>query len=80
MRCIYEIAYDVSQDWKRPYFGAIPYLRAMLRLRDADSMYGQDDAQSIVCYFLANAGTWRGPNARRIKAELKEVIDWKGEE
>jgi len=27
-----------------------------------------------VAYFLANAGTWRGPDAQRIKAELKGML------
>jgi hypothetical protein len=30
-----------------------------------------------VLYFLANAGTWRGPDAKRIKAELKEMVGMK---
>jgi hypothetical protein len=38
-------------------------------------MYGADDARGIVMYFLANAGTWRGENARRIKAELKGMLN-----
>ena len=36
--------------------------------------YGADSAVSIVAYFLANAQTWRGPEARRIKAELREIL------
>ena len=36
--------------------------------------FGQDSADSIVGYFLANASTWRGPEARRIKAELKGML------
>jgi hypothetical protein len=27
----------------------------------------------MVLYFLANAGTWRGPDAKRIKNELKAL-------
>jgi hypothetical protein len=33
-----------------------------------------DDAKSIVSYFLCNATTWRGEDARRIKKELKDAI------
>lgn len=29
--------------------------------------------RSIVLYFLSNATTWRGDDARRIKAELKKL-------
>ena len=32
------------------------------------------DGRSIVLYFLANAQQWRGPDARRIKAELKSML------
>jgi hypothetical protein len=40
-------------------------------LNSIDDKYGYDSARSIVNYFLANAGTWRGEVARRIKKELK---------
>jgi hypothetical protein len=39
--------------------------------------YGADDARSIVLYFLSNATTWRGDDARRIKLELKSILDTK---
>lgn len=29
MRPIYKIAQEISQDWKTPYFGAVPYLKVM---------------------------------------------------
>jgi hypothetical protein len=32
-----------------------------------------DDANGIILYFLANASSWRGDTARRIKAELKNI-------
>jgi len=31
----------------------------------------------IVRYFLSNATTWRGETARRIKAELKQMLKQK---
>jgi hypothetical protein len=71
MRTIKEIAAEIRKDWPRPYFGAAPYLNAMQRLETVDDSYGADDGRSIVLYFLANASTWRGPVAKRIKAELK---------
>ena len=37
-------------------------------------MYGYDDAKSIVLYFLANASTFRGPQARALKLELKALV------
>lgn len=72
-RKIYVIANDILENWKRPYFGALPYIRTMLSLSDLDDNYGYDDARTILVYFLANAGTWRGPEARRIKAEIKQL-------
>lgn len=74
MRAIHEIAQEIRRLWKKPYFGAVPYLKAMDSLSTADGFYGADDAKGIVLYFLSNATTWRGEDARRIKAELKEVI------
>jgi uncharacterized lipoprotein YddW (UPF0748 family) len=73
-RPIYEIAAEIKQLWKKVYFGAVPYLDAMLSLTDKNSNYYYDSATSVVTYFLANASTWRGDDAKRIKAELKEII------
>jgi hypothetical protein len=33
-----------------------------------------DDAKTIVLYFLANAQTWRGEVAKRVKAELNLMV------
>lgn len=73
-RPIYDIAADISRDWKKPYFGAKPYLDAMHTLVDLQSRYGLDDAEGILSYFLANASTWRGETAKRIKAEIKSIL------
>jgi hypothetical protein len=72
-RPIHTIASEILQDWKRPYFGAVPYLAAMQSLDTIDDDYGYDDARSIILYFMANATTWRGEKAREIKAELKAL-------
>lgn len=73
-RKIQEIASEILQDWKKPYFGAIPYIEAMLQLNTIHDDYYLDTAESVVIYFLANAQTWRGETARRIKAELREML------
>ncbi|QNJ55358.1 hypothetical protein SEA_LITTLEFELLA_47 [Gordonia phage LittleFella] len=73
-RPIYEIAGDVKDNWSNVSPYAEPYLKAMLTLNSITNYYGQDSAKSIISYFLANAQGWRGPHARRIKAELKELI------
>lgn len=73
MRPIYEIAAEIRSDWKNPYFGAVPYLDAMHELNDIKDNFYEDSGQSVVLYFLANANTWRGETARRVKKELKEM-------
>ena len=74
MRPIYEIAQEIKKTWNKPYFGAIPYIEAMLDLKDMTSTYGMDSARSIVLYFLSNSSKWRGVDARRIKEELKKHL------
>ena len=56
------------------YFGAVPYLSAMGDLNSVDENYGMDTGKSIVLYFLSNASTYRGPQAKIVKAELKRRI------
>lgn len=72
-RPIYMIAAEIQRVWAKPYFGAVPYIEAMLSIRTIGDQYGADSARSIVAYFLSNATTWRGEDARRIKAELKAL-------
>ena len=72
-RPIYEIAREIRNDWKRPYFGAVPYLDAMFALDTIDDNFMYDSGHSVVLYFLANANTWKGDTARRVKAELKAM-------
>jgi hypothetical protein len=74
MRDISTIANDIRKEWKNPYFGAVPYLNAMACLHSADDAYGADSARTIVAYFLGNASTFRGEQARKLKAELKECL------
>lgn len=76
-RKLSEIAQEIKQDYesqgKEPYFGMVPYLNAMLAIHSSDpnARYLYEDASTIVAYFLANARTWKGETARRIKQELK---------
>ena len=73
-RSLSTIATEIRKDWKKPYFGAVPYLNAMFSLESINDKYGWDSGKSIVSYFLANAGTWRGEVARRVKKELNAMI------
>lgn len=45
----------------------------MSSLISIDDNFSADTASSIVIYFLANAKTWRGETARKIKAELMRM-------
>ena len=73
VRPIYEIAREIRKDWKKVYFGAVPYLDAMRDLDKITDNYMYDNGESIVRYFLSNASTWRGDVAKRVKAELKAM-------
>jgi hypothetical protein len=77
-RPLYVIAQEIRQDWKATskngiYFGAVPYLDAMSSLDKPTDKYGYDSGKSIILYFLANASTYRGDTAKRVKAELKAM-------
>ena len=69
-----DIARLIASDWKNisPY--ARDYLNAMKEINDIEGAYYADSCKSVVLYFLANAGTYRGENARAYKAILKEMI------
>jgi len=69
-----EIAEEIYADWTKVNYAAEPYLDAMLSLETINQPYGLDSGKSIVLYFLANAGSWRGEKARAIKAELKAMV------
>lgn len=72
-RTISAIAMEISRLWTKPYFGAVPYLAAMRGMNNASDPVGYDSGKSIILYFLSNAKTWRGDDARRLKAELKKA-------
>lgn len=75
-RTFAEIAKDIKSTWLNVYFGAVPYLEAMSTLytSDPDAPYYFKTAGDVVRYFLANAQTFRGEDAKRLKAELKSML------
>tara|TARA_R100001086_G_scaffold247504_2_gene181927 strand:+ start:291 stop:521 length:231 start_codon:yes stop_codon:yes gene_type:complete len=73
-RTLSTIAREISSDWKKVNFAAVPYLQAMATMESPQDNFGYDSGQSVVIYFLSNAGSWRGDVARRIKKELKAMI------
>jgi hypothetical protein len=79
-RPLYEVAAEIRADWRdkngKPniWFGAVPYVEALADLDKMTDYYGADYAPDIVMYFLVNAKTWRGPVAKRVKAELNAML------
>lgn len=74
-RSIKVIAADVRAHWPKVNYAALPYLAAMETLDKITDDYYADSAVSVVSYFLANANSFRGDDARRIKAELKSMLE-----
>lgn len=72
-RSVAEIGEEIRRVWKNPYFGAVPYIGALCAIESLDTPYGHDNPRGIVRYFLCNASRWRGPDAKRLKAELKKA-------
>ncbi len=68
------IAREITAHWPKPNYAAVPYLNALHSMGDIKDAYGADSGASVVAYFLSNASTWRGEAARRIKAELKQLL------
>lgn len=58
-----------------PFYGARPYLDAMLSMGSIEDNYFGDSGTSVVIYCVSNLTPWKGPDARRIKAELTSM--WK---
>lgn len=73
-RPLYKIAVEIRDNWENVNYAAEPYLEAMEALNSVHDNYYCDSGKSVVLYFLANASSWRGDVARRIKAELKALV------
>ena len=71
-----EIAGEINNgNWPRKNaYAAIPYLNGMAEVEALDEPYHSDSGKSLVLYFLANASTWRGEVARRVKKELNDML------
>lgn len=72
MRRLAEIAVEVRRDWHPINNGAaVSALDAMATMGLVTEPYGFDsNGYGVLSQFLSNAKGWRGPVARRIKAEL----------
>ena len=74
-RSLNAIAKDIRQSWKSIYWAADPYVEALEFLNRIEDTYIVGNGVSVVEGFLANAGSFRGEDARRIKAELKAILE-----
>jgi hypothetical protein len=70
-RPLFEIAQEVSADWKNPSPQAKTYLKGMYYLLGMDDRVADLDAATAVRMFLLYSKEWLGPIADKIKAELK---------
>lgn len=75
IRSLSVIAREIEGDWKQVNYAARPYLDALHQLDSIEDAFFLDSAKSVVLYFLANAQTWRGDVARRVKKELKSLAN-----
>jgi hypothetical protein len=77
-RPLYEIAKEIGADLKNisdsTFIRILPYIDAMAKLRSLNDKYGFDSGRDIVIRFLIHARTWRGETARKIKAELRDIL------
>lgn len=77
VRPLYVIAQDIYKAWPKVNYAAKPYLEAMADLTSIEDKYGYDNARSIVLYFLSNASSFRGDQAKALKLELKSIAGMK---
>lgn len=75
VRPLSTIAREIRVDWWGQVSPAArPYLEALSHLDKMSDKYGVEDADDIIRLFLSNAHAWRGTTARRIKAELNQML------
>jgi len=71
LRPISAIAADIKRKWgPKIYFGAKPYVDAMLTLSVRGDNYGLDSSDDILLRFFSNASAFRGDEAKALKYEL----------
>lgn len=78
-RSLRTIAREINIEWAKNSkngvnYAAEPYLRAMSTLDTIKDRYFEDDAKTIILYFLSNASSYRGEVAKAHKAELKAML------
>ena len=74
-RPLSEIALEIQKEWRRLNYAAVTPVAAMQHLRHIDDRYGGHPARAVVRDFLGCSVSWTGPAARRIKAELVDLLE-----
>lgn len=81
-RPIYEIAADIRADYadagKSVHYSAKPYVDAMMYLDTVNDSYFEDSARTVLTYAVSNLSSWRGPVARAVKQEIRDILSRKG--
>ena len=52
-----------------------PYLEALLEMDSFSGLYGLEERSMIGWRFLDNVAMWRGDDARRLKAEIRTLLE-----
>lgn len=74
-RPLYEIGAEIKRDWGRRMNGAAaPYVDGLCEVNGPTDRWALETGADAIQGFLNNAQTWRGEVARRVKAELKEIL------
>jgi hypothetical protein len=74
-RPLSEIALEIQREWRQLNYAAVTPVAAMQHLRHIDDRYAGHPARAVVRDFLGCSVSWRGPAARRIKAELVGLLE-----
>jgi hypothetical protein len=69
-----EIALEIQKEWRHLTYAAVTPVAAMCHLRHIDDHYGARQGRAVVRDFLGCSASWKGPTARRIKAELAGLL------
>jgi hypothetical protein len=72
-RSIKDIAADIRAHWRPVHGPAEEYVAAMEKFDKVTDRYGADSAAAVLAYFQSAAATWKGPDAERIKDEIRPL-------
>ena len=75
MRKINEIAAEIGRDWKDISNNAFPYYIAMRSIEKPTDTWLEDDGYMVIRKFLLYSEKWEGDVARKIKNELKTMLN-----